>query len=315
MEIGPSPAPADLHAAMHAELASMRAQLMALQTAQGATSQRRLPSGMKAPQLGDFRGDKKENLDTWLFQADLLFSLHELTNEQCITYAGLCLKNKAGDWFKVVVQTNGHLKTWNEFKEAMRAFFITHDVVKAARDALVSLKQANEYADLRSYTAQFLHLTQHIKDLPDAELADRYVRGLKAPIQKEVIMRQADNSLAEAIKTAERYDVQWERYRSSAKSAPTFPQASSNLPVRKTWTRPDPMQLDAIQQVPAKTDPSLGPRKGTPEYDRRLAANLCLYCGAAGHRVAECRKRAADQSAHRKPEPGVGNGQRTLRGA
>ena len=107
-------------------------------------------------------------------------------------------------------------------------------------------------------------------------------------------MRGCDQSLADAINAAEKCDMQWERFQRTSKALFQIPnrQAAPMHRAQPNRPREDPMELVSMQQQRGYgKEPVLGPRRGIPEYQRRMAAGLCLYCGVEGHRVNECRKR------------------------
>ena len=39
-------------------------------------------------------------------------------------------------------------------------------------------------------------------------------------------------------------------------------------------------------------------RLSEAEYDRRKKNGLCMFCGAAGHKAADCNKRKASEASH-----------------
>ena len=257
-----------------------------------------LPKGFKTPNLDNFSGSKGEDLESWLFQANEQFQLLGVTTDSVkILLSGMAFKKNAKTWYKSVrapdVPEDERINDWETFTCSLRQHFSHVDPSKLARDELASLKQTGS---VRDYTAHFRQLCSTIRKIADEEKLDRYVRGLKYRIQKEVNLRNPITYL-EATQIAERIDVTFDRAYHMSDDRPK--------------SKPTPMDLNAMER--GKTF-SKGRERHKPHNDRerhkpltdaekqgRIDRNECLYCGSKDHKLDGCPL---------KPKRGQGNGNR-----
>jgi L-lactate utilization protein LutC len=92
--------------------------------------------------------------------------------------------------------------SFREFEQAVLKQFQIDDESRLARDAIAKLSQKNT---VQNYTQNFRSLMLKIPDMSEAEASDKYIRGLKPEVSKEVLLRDP-KTFNEIIKTAERFD-------------------------------------------------------------------------------------------------------------
>ena len=130
---------------------------------------------------------------------------------------------------------------------------------------------------MRDYTAHFRRLCSTIRKIADEEKLDRYVRGLKYKIQKEVNLKNPATYL-EATQLAERIDITFDRAYSMSDDRP-----------RDSKPMPTPMDLNAMEK--GKRDPKAKERRKPltdAEKQGRKDRNECLYGGSKDHQLADC---------------------------
>lgn len=246
-----------------------------------------LPKGVKTPCIDHFSGNKGEDLNAWIFQAEEYFSLVGITEDTVkIMYAGTVFRHHAKTWYNSVrgptVPSEDKIHDWNIFTRTLLSHFSPVDPAKLARDELANLRQTGS---VRDYTTQFRNLCAIIRTIHEDEKLDRYVRGLRPKIRNELHMRNPSTYL-EATQLAERMDTNLDR------TSFFHP-----IPPPPVYDAPTPMDLNMMRHGPQR---QYRPRLTEAEKQSRRDKGQCLYCGNPNHKILHCPV---------KPKPPVGNGQ------
>lgn len=266
-----------------------------------------LPRSFKAPNLENFSGTKGEDLESWLFQTEEQFQLLGVTTDSVkILMSGMAFRKNAKTWYKSVrgpdVPEDERIHDWDTFVAILREHFSPVDPTKLARDELASLKQTGS---VRDYTAHFRQLCSTIRKIADEEKLDRYVRGLKFRIQREVNLRNPTTYL-EATQLAERIDITFDRAYNMSDERP-----------RERHNKPTPMDLNSMERggrdhrQKGKQDHHGMKRDFKPlteaEKQGRKDRNECLYCGSKDHQLHSCplKPRKGQGNGHRHPNRGA----------
>jgi len=168
--------------------------------------------------------------------------------------------------------------------------------------AIQNLKQ---HTSVAAYVAEFTRLSAII-GWPERPLHSMFYQGLKDEVKDQLSYADRPQTLADLIAAALRAD-----HRIMERRA----ERTRPFPVRQPYLRPTPPLVPPAPSLPSlpvapfvspllagPTPMDLGAnrptyRRLTPEErDRRMRSNLCLYCGAAGHRAADCPTRPARPS-------------------
>ncbi|KAA8496806.1 Transposon Ty3-I Gag-Pol polyprotein [Porphyridium purpureum] len=236
------------------------------------------PRGPKEARLMRFDG-KRDLLvvKTWLFQARkkilgrLSESIHPddlekrlLAERRAVDLASDYFEGEALHWWVLNCERYPQEipTTWNDFAALVSARFTPQDSIRRARDKLTRLSQKGP---AHAYVAAFQNAALVIPDLSDAEMMDRFVRGLKPEVRLEVYKRGV-STFAEAAQVAVVVDdaIHATRgVRDSSVRAPFFGRAAQEGPV--------PMELGNVQG------------------QRRVRTELkCWNCGRPGHIARKC---------------------------
>ncbi|KAA8499909.1 Transposon Ty3-I Gag-Pol polyprotein [Porphyridium purpureum] len=236
------------------------------------------PRGPKEARLMRFDG-KRDLLvvKTWLFQARkkilgrLLESFHPddlekrlLAERRAVDLASDYFEGEALHWWVLNCERYPQEipTTWNDFAALVSARFTPQDSIRRARDKLTRLSQKGP---AHAYVAAFQDAALVIPDLSDAEMMDRFVRGLKPEVRLEVYKRGV-STFAEAAQVAVVVDdaIHATRgVRDSSVRTPFFGRAAQEGPV--------PMELGHVQG------------------QRRVRTELkCWNCGRPGHIARKC---------------------------
>ena len=149
----------------------------------------------------------KCSIDGWIFQVENFLKGHSNVDDtQAVKFAASLLEDEASTWWRAqALEEKGFLELqsdWTKFKAAIQTYFRPVNAKKQARDKIAELKQR---ASVKSYANEFRTLLLEIPDMSEDEKLDRFVRGLRFSIRKEVELRDP-KSLTEAMSIAERYD-------------------------------------------------------------------------------------------------------------
>lgn len=224
-------------------------------------------STMRPVKPETFAGNRDDSVDNFTFQLDNYFSAtntHE-ADPQRVYYAATCLRGHALNWWRAEAPNiNLHQYSWAQFKQDIKWQFkpVSSEVV--ARDKLAVVKQRNSVA---AYTHEFRNIVLDIPNISKEEKIDRYKRGLKWNIRKEVELREI-TEFNDIVRIATRLDtMEWNYHRQANNQPPTH----DNAPTPST-SSPAPMELGAIQHRPNNRRPS-GP---------------CWFCHEPGHIAVNC---------------------------
>ena len=276
-----------------------------------------LPTGCKPNQPASFYGGKDaDTLDSWLFSVEQYFALVGMrSEEQKVQYAGTYLRGSALIWFRSATSTQVseamRVTTWERFAREIRLNFCPLNRSKLARDRLVSMRQ---HGGLRDYIRDFRTLILDIPGMNEEEKLDRFVRGLKPHIRREVEIREPQ-SLDRAIQLSERFDALSRSSNSSSSDHGKFNRGRSteryyrSASSHRDSSGPEPMDLNHVSSKQRRSPsvnfvraPPSGGKGGktfkrlTPELRKKLLEEgKCLYCREPGHFLNECPKRPNGQ--------------------
>lgn len=139
---------------------------------------------------------------------------------------------------------------------------------------------------MRKYAAEFSTLCLEIPDLSEGVKKDKFLRGLKPSIRKEVELREP-STLEEMMTMAERVDTITFGLKHRDFDRPsTFKSHSNN----GRASGPAPMEIDAfnLKKINGPKGVSKGPRLTPEEREKLREANACYYCRQPGHLMRDC---------------------------
>lgn len=259
------------------------------------------PARRKPLRPDTFNGNTASaNLDLWLFQVEEYLEASNIHgNADRISETVTFLRGAALTWWRSIKQGDPAHRptTWDEFKERIQAAFKTINSTRTARDKMARLKQTTS---VRNYSTEFRNLSLDIPDMSEGDKLDRYIRGLKQEIQREVDMKEPAN-FEEAVRLAERLDsLLWKR--DSRRFSTPAPKRFIN---NTNYNGPADMELGAITNPngpgPRPANTYRGPNfqnngyqgrripKLTPELRQQLIKEgRCFFCREHGHRALNC---------------------------
>lgn len=249
--------------------------------------------GVKARKPEQFTGESnREDVSQWLFESERYFTLSGTNPLEAVQYASSYLGGAAAIWWRSRVRQHGPtggVGSWEGFVEALTTQFKPINGEKLARDKLARIIQARSVQD---YASRFRTLCLQIDGITESEMLDRFVRGLKPHVQREVELRDP-TTLDEAVRIAERVDAIDFRSR-----APQTTWAQRVAPIQKQPAivhdiKPTPMELDVLAR------PKVQPLTFS-EKERLRKVGGCFYCRQLGHMIGECPSRQPKREFQRR---------------
>jgi Retrotransposon gag protein len=276
---------------LNADLANANAAVAALVAAPARLNR------IKVPQPKGFSGVQSE-ARPFLQSLLLYFQQHPADFPDDITkirFALALLEGKALMWASKIQEAVLNppvvpylpAQDWDEFERFFRQTYFDPDEQRSARSKMTHLKQERSVAE---YTADWNHQAQLLGWEDTNAARASYFQGLKPRVQQEIIMRGEPDTLQGLIDLATRIDAaQFAAFKASPSSTKTGASGKPNAAGSKL------LQMPGVNQaLPAGTKVKTEPvnfAKGhvnPTERARRLAGNLCLYCGQAGHMRFNC---------------------------
>ena len=172
-----------------------------------------------------FDGKAKTEVGPWLFQVRRHLRLCGIGEEEyAVDYAANLLRDDASIWWESHLRANGEdsVTQWSDFDRLIRDQFEGQDSYRRARDQLAN---CNQQRSVSEYVAAFRRITLRIPDITDSEALDRFCRGLKPAVRRDVEL-QRPTSLGTAISlaiTADQIGLRLGEGRNAARGMHTSP--------------------------------------------------------------------------------------------
>lgn len=135
----------------------------------------------------EFTGEIDESLDSFLGHMDLY--LMHVPDKDKFNVALSFLGKHAFTWFQVTKNVD-KIDSWERLREMLIKRFNPINKVKTARDKLANWKQTGS---VKVYNESFLKIIIDIPNISNDEVIDRYMRGLKSYISKELCTHTYDS--------------------------------------------------------------------------------------------------------------------------
>jgi hypothetical protein len=245
-----------------------------------------------------------EAAENFVFQHEEYFAALGMAvganDAQKISFAAANLRGQAALWYRelklrIDAGTAQAFANWADFASQLKEAFKPFNASRLVRDRLA---RAYQRTSVQEFVNELRNIRLHLPSLTDEELFDRFIRGLKYPIRKELVTREAA-TFEEAARIAERLDAATFNFqrnnpdrgngnRDKRDNAESNPRSSNG---------PTPMELGAIRPAgnfPIGDGRSAGggaQGKLTPELRQQLIKEgRCLFCREKGHMRKDCKK-------------------------
>ena len=209
----------------------------------------------------------KESIISWT--THMSNYLQKIADPEAMSIAVSYLQDNAHEWWIKFKDTEEGrvISTWAQLKHGLISRFDTLNKEKVARDKLARWKQLK---DVSSFNEDFQSIILDIPNISVDEQIDRYTRGLKNYIWKELCTKEYTR-LADAMRDAERVE--------SAHKRVTPPKGPKNNSGQGN-SNPVPMELGNVQIKKLTKE----------EREKCMKEGLCLRCRQKGHMAKDCPK-------------------------
>lgn len=277
---------------------------------------------VKAKSPDVFDGSDPKKLDNFMFQCQLAFDANSSvydTASNKVTYALSYLRGSALDYFQSKRRASGTgspawLKSWIVFSELLESKFGSPNAVAEAETELDNLRMLDNQKIIK-YDLAFDRITARL-DWGERALYHQYYKGLPDRI-KDAMIHSRPDKLDLLIEVAHEYDYRhWERifekspksnrpaddpkdgssrtgkkHKGSDKKTTPFTHASHSIASGSKPPGSFGNKGKTSDRKPPLADKLGNDGKLTKdERTRRFENNLCMFCGAPGHRAASCPK-------------------------
>jgi hypothetical protein len=251
---------------------------------------------VKAPE--PFKGGSGTEAKQWMARMSgwLRLSVTQFeTEEDVITYLLVNMEGSASAWalpHLANIGTNkATIRTVDDFDRAFERAFFDPDEQRAAERKITSLIQTTTTA---SYATEFRTLLMSL-DWNDAALRAQFYKGLHWQVKQQLAQKEDQPRDLEAlIAAAIRIDNVRQELEISRPPQENRPKSTT---ATTSTTRSVNIGTPRVDSERLKNDPNYVSErlKNDPNYvseaerQRRQDEKLCIKCGKAGHRFAECR--------------------------
>ncbi|QRW24088.1 Retrotransposable element Tf2 protein [Rhizoctonia solani] len=204
------------------------------------------------------------------------------TDQEVLSFLLMNMKDMAGAWAHPHLdQLGSHraiIQTVEDFKREFLAAFGNPDATRAAEQQITNLTQTGTCAE---YITKFRTIAMDL-DWNDAALCGQFARGLHWEVSRLLATRERrPTTLLELQNAALVIDNALREERASHPPKGNKSGTSNTTPNRGASTG-----QQATRPGRLSSDPNFVSEE---ERNRRRAEGLCIKCGKAGHKFAECR--------------------------
>jgi hypothetical protein len=240
------------------------------------------PIKVKAPE--PFKGGSGTEAKQWAARMSgwLRLSATQFEREEdVITFLLVNMEGSASAWALPHLANIGTdkatMKTVDDFDHAFERAFFNPDKQQAAKRKITSLTQTSTTA---AYATEFRTLLMSL-DWNDATLRAQFYKGLHWHVKQQLAQKEDQPQDLEALIAAAICIDNVRR-----KLEISRPPHENRLRTTTSTTRPANTSTPCIDSDRLKADPNY---VSEAERQRRRDEKLCIKCGKAGHRFAECR--------------------------
>jgi len=264
-----------------------------------------------------FNGTDPKKLCTFLVQCELNFQDRPKafrTDRTKVTFAQSYLKGMALEWFEPDLLGAGDplnrpiwMTDWEEFVIELQTTFGPHDPVADTEHQLDHLRMKENHCANR-YVVDFNRIASQIRGYSDGTLCHHFYTGLPDRIKDEISRVGKPRTLNSLCILTQEIDARyWECKEEVARQNKTSTSTSTNTPNTKSGKTDKGKSSGNVAQSSSSSIPNpksnklgktaeLSDKLGkdgkltSEECKRRFNMNLCMFCGATGHKAKDCPK-------------------------
>jgi hypothetical protein len=254
-------------------------------------------SGIRPRQPDKYHGQRDFLLlGNWIFSVDQYFILTDMPAYKQGPFVSTLLRDEALLWYRSSYDCWDPATplTWQILRTAMREYFAPPNEDRRLQDEWANLRQ---HGSVFEYVSVLTTLAMQIPGLSQAQILDKFIRGLKPKTRIEVELRDPQTP-DEAYRLADRFDRIVYGVRNTSFLTQNYNRYSPTPNANANGDYGEPMQIDTFR-----------PRRPQRDNLQRLRSQgLCFTCQKPGHIAANCPSTQGEQT-KRKPQQGKGRRQ------
>jgi hypothetical protein len=255
------------------------------------------------------KAEEPLDADAWLRTIESKFALLTIpcADSNKAYFVAQQLHGAARIWWDnhCAMQTDGHVISWEEFRNAFRAHHIPEGLVERKLNEFLALTQGTR--TVLQYAQAFNHLCQYAGYHADndAKKQDRFRRGLDTKLKEHLNLVKA-NTFSELVNmaltqedciTAHRAEKKRKISTGSTSVQPSWYQVDQNIlleapqrdvPIGRLVLRPPQQQEECQPPVLLQQPQQFGPRPNIQQARQKSNPHCCLKCGSADHLLRNC---------------------------
>src|ERR1041385_3395484 len=228
--------------------------------------------------------------DDWLRSIKRKLETAHVSPDDRVMFAAYFLEGAAGEWWEsfVAMQPDGHVVTWQEFRDAFQGYHILDELMERKREEFCTLSQGN--MTVHQYRTEFNRLSRYApeKISTDAKKQARFRKGLSPVLRHDLNLLEFVN-FEDLVNRSFRAEQGNEVFEESRKRDRDLASSSSlGSQKRRIWI---PTSALPSHLIPRPSPQSKKTQKGsrelaiqTPQPNNRL----CYKCGNPGHITRQC---------------------------
>lgn len=264
-----------------------------------------------------FSGRDRHQFRQFIKQCETVFNARESefdTERSKISYAGTYLKDIALEWYYDLLEDLDQFETWSQFRDLMQENFGDPNEISTAERQIYQLRMSHSQ-EIANYITKFRSLLSILKWNDDKQLISLFRRGLPDRILDDLTrMRDHPETLEDLFRICLEIDNRyWEAqaYKSQNRGTHLSPIQNNRQSGNSTWRNGNSSgnsrtfnrnQSSGFQQRNTWATTHLNSDRHLNQSTReeRIRSGKCLYCGQAGHTVANCSKARANRSGNQR---------------
>src|SRR4051812_3704923 len=175
--------------------------------------------------------------DDWLRSIERKFETAHVAPDDRVLFAVYFLEGAAAEWWEnfVAMQPDGHVVTWQQFRDAFRGYHILDEMMKRKKEEFCNLAQGDR--SIHEYMTEFNHLARYAQEeiSTDARKQERFRKGLNPVIRHDLNLHEFVN-FEDLVNRSFRAEYGNEVFEESRKHDRELAPSSSSAPQkRRIW--------------------------------------------------------------------------------
>src|SRR3954471_1682533 len=228
--------------------------------------------------------------DDWLRSIERKLETAHVSPDDRVMFVAYFLEGAAGEWWEsfVAIQPDGHVVTWQEFRDAFQGYHILDELMERKREEFCTLSQGS--MTVHQYRTEFNRLSRYApeKISTDAKKQARFRKGLSPVLRHDLNLLEFVN-FEDLVNRSFRAKHGNEVFEESRKrDRELAPSSSSTSRKRRIWIPNSALPSHLFPRPPPQNNK---PQKCSREHAIKTPipnTRVCYKCGNPGHIARQC---------------------------